>query len=64
MDSVPHKPARKITIEAAAEGYYQNTIQEQNKQIYTLYGRITDLVSERDSLAREVERLSELLKLK
>ena len=64
MDSVPHEPARKIKIEAAAEGYYQNTIQEQNKQIYTLYGRITDLVSERDSLAREVERLSELLKLK
>ena len=64
MDSVPHEPARKIKIEAAAEGYYQNTIQEQNKQIYTLYGRITDLVSERDSLVREVERLSELLKLK
>lgn len=64
MDSVPHEPARKVKIEAAAEGYYQNTIQEQNKQIYTLYGRITDLVSERDSLVREVERLSELLKLK
>lgn len=64
MDSVPHEPTRKVKIEAAAEGYYQNTIQEQNKQIYTLYGRITDLVSERDSLVREVERLSELLKLK
>ena len=29
MDSVPHEPARKVKIEAAAEGYYQNTIQEE-----------------------------------
>lgn len=43
--------------------YYQDTIAEQNAQIYKLYKRVSDLIAEKEELKREVERLSQLNEL-
>ncbi len=54
MDSIPQQPAAAVKM----EGYYQQMIAEQTKQIYTLYKRVEQLAKEKGELRREVERLS------
>ena len=54
MEDFSDKPVSGINTT-----YYQDTIAEQNAQIYKLYKRVSDLVTERDELKREVERLSQ-----
>ena len=58
MDSVPQQPAAAVKM----EGYYQQMIDEQTKQIYTLYKRVEQLAKEKGELRREVERLSKFNK--
>lgn len=58
MEDFSDKPVSGIN-----STYYQDTIAEQNAQIYKLYKRVSDLINERDELRREVERLSQFDKL-
>ena len=58
MEDFSNKPSS-----AVGSTYYQDTIAEQNAQIYKLYKRVSDLINERDELRREVERLSQFDKL-
>lgn len=62
MDSISNQPT--IVGKISAEEHYKGMIAEQNAQIYKMYGRIGDLLEEQIKLQSEVERLSELLKLK
>jgi hypothetical protein len=62
MDSLSNKPT--IVGRISAEEHYKSMIAEQNAQIYKMYGRISDLLEEKIKLESEVERLSQLLKLK
>jgi hypothetical protein len=59
MEDFSDKPTSGIN-----STYYQDTIAEQTAQIYKLYKRVSDLITERDELKREVERLSQFDKLK
>ena len=59
MEDFSDKPTSGIN-----STYYQDTIAEQTAQIYKLYKRVNDLLTERDELKREVERLSQFDKLK
>ena len=59
MEDFSDKPIGRINTT-----YYQDTIAEQTAQIYKLYKRVSDLITERDELKREVERLSQFDKLK
>ena len=54
MEDFSDKPTSGIN-----STYYQDTIAEQTAQIYKLYKRVSDLITERDELKREVERLSQ-----
>ena len=54
MEDFSNKPVSGINTT-----YYLDTIAEQNAQIYKLYKRVNDLLTERDELKREVERLSQ-----
>lgn len=65
MDSVPQQPAaavKKLGTDFTIEGYYQQMIAEQTKQIYTLYKRVEQLAKEKGELRREIERLSKFNK--
>ena len=59
MEDFSDKPTSGIN-----STYYQDIIAEQTAQIYKLYKRVSDLITERDELKREVERLSQFDKLK
>ena len=54
MEDFSNKPVSGINTT-----YYQDTIAEQTAQIYKLYKRVSGLITERDELKREVERLSQ-----
>jgi len=60
MDSILNESTRKVNLEA----HYKTMITDQNAQIYKQYARIAELVDDNKKLKSEVERLSELLKLK
>ena len=61
MDSIFNESSgpRKVDLES----HYKGMIADQNKQIYKLYGRVSDLLEEKIILESEVERLTQLLEL-
>ena len=63
MDSISNK-STNVATKVSAETHYKGMIAEQNAQIYKMYGRISDLLEEKVKLQSEVERLTQLLKLK
>lgn len=64
MDSIPNKPVIREIAKVDLETHYKSMITEQNKQIYTQYGRIADLLEENVKLTAEVERLTQLNEFK
>lgn len=58
MDRISEQPVTAVST----NGYYEQMIKEQTKQIYDLYKRIETLASQKSELVREVERLSKLNK--
>ena len=63
MDSISNQSA-SVGKKISADEHYKGMIAEQNAQIYKMYGRISDLLEEKVMLQSEVERLTQLLKLK
>ena len=68
MDSISDQAFRpvdrKLSGKISMEDHYKAMIQEQNAQIYSQYGRISDLLEEKIKLQSQVERLTQLLESK